>query len=276
MGNGMADYALNANIAGVNTVKEYELYCHYVAGLVGEGVSRMFILAGLADPVVLERPELSESMAQLLQQTNIIRDVYEDHEQNRHFWPKEIWSRHVDRFDDFFLQDTRSRMKALECSSEMVLLAINRAQECLAYMANVREQSTFNFVAIPQCMAIATLELCFRNPEIFERNVKITKGLACQLLIESTKDIRHVGRVFHRFAKKIQDRNEPDDPNHDKINAACEKICRIVDDLVSDYRIPWIDSSVALSSKGRYIAVWSGVLALGFLTVLAIGFTSLR
>ena len=37
MGNGMADYSKNAdhNIHGVNTIKDYELYCHYVAGLVG-------------------------------------------------------------------------------------------------------------------------------------------------------------------------------------------------------------------------------------------------
>ncbi|EER29347.1 Squalene and phytoene synthases family protein [Coccidioides posadasii C735 delta SOWgp] len=40
MGNGMADYAKmadeNANGLSVKTIKDYELYCHYVAGLVGE------------------------------------------------------------------------------------------------------------------------------------------------------------------------------------------------------------------------------------------------
>jgi farnesyl-diphosphate farnesyltransferase len=40
MGSGMADYATNAehNSVGVNTVEDYDLYCHYVAGLVGKGL----------------------------------------------------------------------------------------------------------------------------------------------------------------------------------------------------------------------------------------------
>ncbi|OJD25533.1 hypothetical protein ACJ73_03104 [Blastomyces percursus] len=29
-------------------------------------------------------------------------------------------------------------------------------------------------------MAIATLELCFQNPAVFDRNVKISRGSVCQ------------------------------------------------------------------------------------------------
>lgn len=258
MGNGMADYALNADTTGVKTVKDYELYCHYVAGLVGEGVTRMFVLAGFADPMILKKPELAESMAQLLQQVNIIRDVHEDHEQDRHFWPEEVWLKHVDHFSDLFQKDSQNRRKALECSSEMVLMAIERAHECLAYMANVQEQSTFSFVAIPQTMAMATLELCFQNPSIFERNVKITKGVACQMLIESTKDIRHVGEAFRMFAEKIRRKNRSSDLNHDRINVACDRIDHAVDEiLLLAYKRPWVDQSVPQSSKMFSIAFLS-------------------
>lgn len=70
----MADYAKNAddNANGVKTIKDYEPYCHYVAGLVGEGLTQLFVEAKLANPALLQRPELSESMGQFLQQTNII------------------------------------------------------------------------------------------------------------------------------------------------------------------------------------------------------------
>jgi farnesyl-diphosphate farnesyltransferase len=97
MGNGMADYANNAehNVNGVNTIKDYELYCHYVAGLVGDGLTRLFVESKLANPALLSRPELSESMGQFLQKTNIIRDIREDFDDKRRFWPKEIWSKHV-------------------------------------------------------------------------------------------------------------------------------------------------------------------------------------
>jgi farnesyl-diphosphate farnesyltransferase len=41
----------------------------------------------------------------------------------------------------------------------------------------IKNQSVFNFCAIPATMAIATLELCFMNPAMFQRNIKIRKLL---------------------------------------------------------------------------------------------------
>lgn len=224
MGNGMADYANNAehNINGVNTIPEYEKYCHYVAGLVGDGLTRLFVEAKQANPILLKRPELTESMGQFLQKTNIIRDIHEDWLDKRRFWPKEIWSKYVTNFDDLF--DPKNREAALNCSSEMVLNSLKHADECLFYMAGIKEQSVFNFVAIPQSMAIATLELVFRNPAIFERNVKITKGDACQLMIESSQNLRVVCGAFKRYIRKIHKKNTPKDPHYLEINEACGKV----------------------------------------------------
>ncbi|CZT24537.1 probable squalene synthetase [Ramularia collo-cygni] len=231
MGNGMADYAKNADhlANGVQTIKDYELYCHYVAGLVGEGLTRLFVEAKLANPALLQRPELMESMGQLLQQTNIIRDIREDHDDKRYFWPKEVWSKHVENFSDLF--EPENLEKALQCSSEMVLLALRRADECLYYMAGVKEQSVFNFVAIPQSMAMATLELCFQNPAIFQRNVKITKGSACELMTQSTQNLQLVCEVFRTFARKIHKKNKPSDPNFLEISVACGKIERFIETI---------------------------------------------
>ncbi|KAL1837146.1 hypothetical protein VTJ49DRAFT_4211 [Mycothermus thermophilus] len=231
MGNGMADYALNAehNANGVNTIADYELYCHYVAGLVGEGLTRLFVASNLANPKLLDRMELTESMGQFLQKTNIIRDVHEDWQDGRRFWPKEIWSQYFDKWDDLFAPENRE--KALQCSSHMVLNALKHAEECLFYMAGIRDQSVFNFVAIPQSMAIATLELVFRNPAIFERNVKITKGDACQLMTESTQNLRVVCDVFRRYARRIHKKNDPRDPNYLAISAQCGKIEQFIESI---------------------------------------------
>jgi farnesyl-diphosphate farnesyltransferase len=225
MGNGMADYANNAehNEKGVNTTKDYELYCHYVAGLVGEGLTRLFVESKLANPALLNRPELAESMGQFLQKTNIIRDVKEDFDDGRRFYPREIWSKHVDKFEDLF--DPANKEAALNVSSEMVLNALRNADECLFYMAGIKEQSVFNFVAIPQSMAIATLELVFRNHNIFKKNVKITKGDACRLMLKSSQNLRIVCEVFRDYARRIQAKNSPKDPNFIAISAACAKVC---------------------------------------------------
>lgn len=144
MGDGMADYCNNAehNENGVNSVKDYERYCHYVAGLVGEGLTRLFVEAELANKVLLDRPELHESMGQFLQQVNIIRDIREDWDDKRRFWPKEIWSKHVDNFED--LLKPENKVKAMNASSELILNALQRAPDCLYYLAGLREQSVFS------------------------------------------------------------------------------------------------------------------------------------
>ena len=231
MGNGMADYAKNQDhlANGVRTVEDHELYCHYVAGLVGEGLTRLFVEAKLANPALLKRPELMESMGQFLQQTNIIRDIREDHDDKRYFWPKEIWTKHVDKFEDLF--EPENKEKALNCQSEMVLTALRRADDCLFYMAGVKEQSVFNFVAIPQSMAIATLEACFQNYDVFNKNVKITKGTACALMMESTQNLQMVCEVFRRYARKIHKRNNPRDPHFLDISIACGKIEKFIESI---------------------------------------------
>lgn len=224
MGNGMADYAQNTDMIenGVQTIEEYELYCHYVAGLVGEGLTRLFVASNLANPKLVERPALTESMGQFLQKTNIIRDLHEDWEDGRRWYPKEIWGRHVERWEDLF--DPKHRTQALECISSMVLDALKHVEECLFYMAGMRDQSAFNFVAIPQGMAIATLELVFRNPAVLERNVKITKGDACQIMLESTQNLQALCEVFRRYARRIQKKNDPRDPNFLAISSQCANV----------------------------------------------------
>lgn len=225
MGAGMAENAIKAeqnNGISVDTVEDYEKYCHYVAGVVGEGLTRLFVESGLANPALLDRPDLYESMGQFLQQTNIIRDVREDFEDRRRFWPRAIWSKYVDRFEDLFKPENEEL--ALRCSSEMVLNALKHATDCMFYLAALREQSVFNFAAIPQSMAIATMELCFRNKHIFQRNVKITRGHAAQLMMESSQDLKTLYEAFRRYARKIHKKNNPLDPNFLKVSVECGKV----------------------------------------------------
>ncbi|PWY77028.1 farnesyl-diphosphate farnesyltransferase [Aspergillus heteromorphus CBS 117.55] len=231
MGNGMADYCRKAAFedASVGTNQEYDLYCYYVAGLVGEGLTRLFVEAEFGNPALLERARLQKSMGLFLQKTNIIRDIREDNDDGRRFWPKEIWSKHVNDFDDLFKREHQEA--ALNCSSEMVLNALEHVEDCLFYLAGLREQSVFNFCAIPQSMAIASLELCFRNPDIFDRNVKITKGDACQLMFESTQSLRIFCATVRRYARRIHKKNNPKDPNFLKISLVCGRIEKWVETI---------------------------------------------
>jgi farnesyl-diphosphate farnesyltransferase len=231
MGNGMADYCVKAATedASVKTVEEYDLYCYYVAGLVGEGLTRLFVEAEFGNPALLKRPELQKSMGLFLQKTNIIRDIREDFDDERRFWPKEIWSKHVDNFEDLFKPEHKEA--ALNCNSEMILNALEHVEECLFYLAGLREQSVFNFCAIPQSMAIATLELCFRNYAVFERNVKITKGDACELMVQSTQNLNVLCETFRRLTRAVHKKNTPKDPNFLKISIVCGKIEKFIETI---------------------------------------------
>jgi len=168
-------------------------------------------------------------MGLFLQKVNITRDVKEDFEDQRRFWPREIWSKHVDNFEDLFKPEYKEQ--ALNCNSEMILNALEHADECLFYLAGLREQSVFNFCAIPQTMAIATLDLCFRNYNMFQRNVKITKGQACGIMIESTQNLELVTEVFRRHIRSIRKKNRPQDPNYLKISIACGKVEQFIESI---------------------------------------------
>ena len=69
IGNGMTDCAKNTNNnpRREENIMYYELYCRYVAGPVGEGVTRLFVNAKLANRALLQRPETMESMGRVLQ-----------------------------------------------------------------------------------------------------------------------------------------------------------------------------------------------------------------
>lgn len=230
MGNGMADYILDDqfNREGVATVKDFDLYCHYVAGLVGEGLSDLMVLAKFVDPVVqAENYRLSESMGLFLQKTNIIRDYYEDLQDGRSFYPREIWSKYTDKLPQFH---TTARDKGVQCINELVLNALGHANDVLTYLSLITESTSFNFCAIPQVMAIATLAEIYNNVNVLDRNVKIRKGTTCSLILNS-RTLPDVVSIFRHYVRVINQKSDVRDPNYLKIGirlGQIEQFCEIM------------------------------------------------
>ncbi|ANB11569.1 bifunctional farnesyl-diphosphate farnesyltransferase/squalene synthase [Sugiyamaella lignohabitans] len=230
MGNGMADYISKEsqkNYEGVETIAAYDLYCHHVAGIVGEGLTQLAVLSGFGEPILDKNPQLYNSMGLFLQKTNIIRDFREDLDDGRSFWPKEVWSKYADSLVDFTKPENEK--KALHCVSDLAVLSLQHVEDCIEYLENINEPSLFSFCAIPQVMSIATLELVFNNKDIFYRNIKIRRGLAAKLILESG-NIAGVYRIFKDYTRKIHLRNRPDDPNFLRIEIICGKIEKFIDE----------------------------------------------
>lgn len=178
---GMADYCHKAiktpDGTYIDDIVDFDLYCHYVAGLVGEGLTRLFVATQKEAEPLGKELVLANSMGLLLQKTNILRDVREDIDDARFFWPRSVWEKHGFTHPGQ-LRELERRKDAMWVLSAMTLDALRHCCDSLDYLALLKCQSVFNFCAIPAVMAVATLSVCFMNPAVFDKNVKIRKAQA--------------------------------------------------------------------------------------------------
>ncbi|CEP64544.1 bifunctional farnesyl-diphosphate farnesyltransferase/squalene synthase LALA0_S12e01310g [Lachancea lanzarotensis] len=234
MGNGMASYILdeNFNLNGVSTIKDYDLYCHYVAGVVGDGLTQLIVLANFGTKdLYAESAQTFESMGLFLQKTNIIRDYAEDLEDGRSFWPKEVWSLYANKLMDF--SKPENTQAGVHCINHLVLNALSHIEDVLLYLSSVHEQSTFQFCAIPQVMAIATLALVFNNPAVLHKNVKIRKGTTCYLILKS-RTFRGCVEIFQYYVRYIKKNLPVEDPNYLKINIRIGRIEQYIEGMYQE------------------------------------------
>lgn len=182
MGAGMAEFRDPER--KVDTIDDYNLYCHYVAvkentvyvkyfnsclwqGLVGIGLTLLFINSGIVShpklilsnemdtikpvnkDVVHESEYLANRMGLFLQKINIIKDFSTDLQEGRVFWPAEIWKQYVPAGEGLqYLASHRDR--ALACLNHLCADALELVPDTLEYMSLLEEESVFKFCAIPQ------------------------------------------------------------------------------------------------------------------------------
>ena len=222
MGAGMADFVESK----ITSIDDYNLYCHYVAGLVGIGLSDLFAASEIESKELESKEVLANSMGLFLQKTNIVRDYKEDLDENRIFWPEEVWTLYNPTFESFSLNPEKP--ESLSCLNHMVNDALSHATDCLDYLKLLRNERAFRFCAIPQVMAIATLAEVYNNHKVFTENVKIRKGLAAKLIL-SSGSIEEVVKIYKKMAASIAGKIPNGLPNSqrtleivDNINNYCD------------------------------------------------------
>ncbi|KAG6401412.1 hypothetical protein SASPL_138268 [Salvia splendens] len=185
MGEGMAKFICKE----VESVDDYDEYCHYVAGLVGLGLSKLFHASGKED---LLSDSISNSMGLFLQDLK-----YEE-----------------------------NSVKSVQCLNDMVTNALTHVEDCLKYMAALRDPAIFRFCAIPQIMAIGTLALCYNNIQVFRGVVKMRRGLTAKV-IDRTKTMSDVYGAFYDFSLMLKSKVDDVDPNARKAKDNLEKILKL-------------------------------------------------
>ncbi len=213
MANGMIYFLEKDMRSGTQSLEEYNLYCHYVAGLIGQGITRLYVAHGKADKNLLNYMKEADEMGKFLQKTNIIRDYLEDLHEGRTFWPKPIWAPYANTLLDL---RTGDKAKSLECLNEMIVDAYKHVPAVLRYLEQIKNPTIFKFFAIPQVMAIATLERLVNNPDVFTGVVKIRKGLMLSLF-QYTGSIEEVKGIFSTYSEAILSNLPPEQSAHKKI-----------------------------------------------------------
>jgi farnesyl-diphosphate farnesyltransferase len=217
MGQGMAEFMKK----DVKTIADFDLYCHYVAGLVGIGLTRLFYAFNPSSITVADSDEISNSMGLFLQKTNIIRDYHEDLFSERSFWPEEIWGAHVNTLN--YLAINPRKPESLAALNHMVADALRHIPDCIDYLNNVKDKKIFNFTAVPQIMAVATLAKLYNNQKVLKGVVKVRKGLAARLMIYNVT-INDVYKYFRKSIKTIEKKNKPGTPYYQETADVLESI----------------------------------------------------
>ncbi|GBG31736.1 Squalene synthase [Hondaea fermentalgiana] len=247
---GMAEFASRDLKNGTEDEKDFEHYCHTVAGTVGDGLTRIFAAGGYCPADLVNRRDLWDSMGSFLQRTNIIRDYLEDLVDGRAWWPRSVWELYVPKDSSEFarskslsrLADTASieSGQSTSCLNHMIADALERVNHCLQYLENFDDPDIVSFCALPQVMAIATLSVCFDNPKVFQGVVKIRKGQAARIMLDLSPmehpDIRDLQsnylEWFARCTREIQQKAQRAsrlDPQAQRVDTICSKIVKVVD-----------------------------------------------
>jgi farnesyl-diphosphate farnesyltransferase len=234
MGNGMAEFLLKDIRLGTATQDEYNVYCHYVAGLVGQGLTRLFVAHGNESKELLHLMNEADEMGMFLQKTNIIRDYLEDLNEGRTFWPREIWSKYAPSLLDL---RTGDKSKSLECLNELILDAYSHVPAVLRYLEALKDPKVFKFCAIPQVMAIATLERLVNNPDVFTGVVKIRKGLMLSLF-QYTAGIEEVKGIFSTYSDALLSNIPVQQPLHKQANILVSTVQAMCSDGIQPSK-PW-------------------------------------
>jgi len=194
MSKGMRHYAQR----GIQTTADYDEYCYYVAGLVGYGLSDLFVASGLERPELSVCTSLSNAMGLFLQKTNITRDIREDVLVKRYFWPAEIYTRFVQTPEE--LIEHPHQRASVNALNAMVCDALRHFPDSLLYLQKLQDEAIFRFCAIPQLMALYTLAELYNQPLALVSTLKIRKGLTARIFTE----VRHMDD-FNRFSHHALD-----------------------------------------------------------------------
>lgn len=177
MAEGMAEFQDRDLRFGLSAMAEMDRYCYYVAGVVGEMLTRLF--CHYSPEIAAHRDEmmpLAVSFGQGLQMTNILKDLWDDHARGVCWLPKEIFE--AAGFDLHDLRPDHDNPHFREGLRHLVGIAHGHLGNALRYTLLIPSHETGlrEFCLWALGMAVLTLRKINKNLDFSaSQQVKITR-----------------------------------------------------------------------------------------------------
>lgn len=170
MAGGMAKFSKLKNhnvdeIAVLKNTVEWDSYCYYVAGTVGNMLTGLFIEHyRFNDSIVDDLRRLGESFGLGLQKVNVIKDVPADRERGVCYLPENVLSKY--KLTPSSLADDRNGTSIENLVNELLDLTITHFDDALDYFRYFPRhlKGVRMFLIVPVYLAAETLSLIKKNP----------------------------------------------------------------------------------------------------------------
>jgi len=177
MAKGMAEFQDLDLRYGLSSMEGMSDYCYYVAGVVGEMLTKLFChyspeIAAHRDDMM----KLAVSFGQGLQMTNILKDLWDDHARGVCWLPRDIFDQYG--FDLRELKPNHNNPKFCEGFRQLIGIAHGHLRNALAYTLYIpsHEKGLREFCLWALGMAVLTLRKINKNPYFSASSqVKITR-----------------------------------------------------------------------------------------------------
>jgi farnesyl-diphosphate farnesyltransferase len=194
MSRGMSRFERSRSLSGLEDVNEFESYCYYVAGVVGEMLTELF--CNHSSGIEARREDLearSVSFGLGLQMTNILKDVWDDFESGVCWLPREVFNNNG--YDLVGLEPHHNGYSHAFAASmrDLVGLAHGHLREALDYTLRIprREAGIRRFLIWAALLAVSTLRKIAANPLFTSgAEVKVSRRRVTAIVASSGTVIR--------------------------------------------------------------------------------------
>jgi farnesyl-diphosphate farnesyltransferase len=158
MAKGMAEFQLRGEKHGLQSLEDLNQYCYFVAGVVGQMLTRLFCLHS---PEIAKNHDslmaLAVSFGQGLQMTNILKDVWEDYQLGACWLPRKIFAE--EGFDLTELLAMRNRQGFQRGIRRLIGISQGHLRDAVSYSLLIPKHETGirNFCLWAIGLAVLTL-----------------------------------------------------------------------------------------------------------------------